>query len=265
MSVATHLDLADPTSGLLGQAVQRWPLWHREYEELQVVDELLDLPAWIRAAERPPVDDVLHRLARLGSPESGDDRVAAGALAWLLLPGAVLVAQRLRHLSPRIDELVAAQLWLEVRGFDWQRRRKVAANIVMNTRRGVLRDLGVGDYDPTWARVVPLAPDAEQWQALASEPAPSVPDAPAELAGLFEWAKRHTLIDDRDARLLIDLAVVAAEVGVRRSRDGRSGLCARSVTPTVAAKYGVSEATVRRRARQNLETLAAAWPQRRSA
>ena len=265
MSVATHLDVGDPASGLLNLAVERWPAWRTAHEELRVVDELLGLPAWIRAAERPPVDDVLRCLARLGSPTGGDDRVAAGALAWLLLPGAVLVAQRLRHLSPRIDELVAAQLWLEVRTFDWQRRRKVAANIVMNTRRGVLRDLGVGDYDPAWTRIVPLGPDAAEWQALASVPTPTVPDARAELTGLFAWAKHHALIDDRDAGLLVDLATVAAEVGVRRSRDGRSGLCARSVTPAVAAKYGMSEATVRRRARRSMETLAAAWPQRRSA
>jgi len=76
-------------------------------------------------------------------PNCGHDVVAVGALAWVLLPGARVVAHRLRGVSARIDELVATQLWLEVREFAWERRRKVAANIVMNVRRGVLRDLEI--------------------------------------------------------------------------------------------------------------------------
>ena len=89
---------------------------------------------------------MLWELARLASPSGGDDVAAAGALAWLLLPGACATAHRLRSLTPRIDEVVAAQLWLEVREFAWQRLGKVAANIVMNVRRGVLRELGVGSH-----------------------------------------------------------------------------------------------------------------------
>lgn len=145
MSVATQLGLADPDQELLAQARQAWTGWCVEHPALGVVEDLLDLPAWLKAASPQDADDVLHALAQMASPRSGDDITAAGALAWLLLPGACLVAHRLRSLTNRIDEVVAAQLWLEVRSFRWESLRKVAANITMNTRRGVLRDLGVGE------------------------------------------------------------------------------------------------------------------------
>ena len=140
MSVATQLGLADPSEELLAQAQEAWPSWCADHPGLGVVDDLLDLPAWLRDADRQEADDVLLVLAQLASPAGCDDVTAAGALAWLLLPGACVVAHRLRALTNRIDEVVAAQLWMEVRGFPWQRQRKVAANITMNTRRGVLRD-----------------------------------------------------------------------------------------------------------------------------
>ena len=50
-------------------------------------------------------------MERLASPSGGDDVAAFGALVWLLLPGASLLAHRLRTLTHRIDEVVAAQLW----------------------------------------------------------------------------------------------------------------------------------------------------------
>ena len=42
-----------------------------------------------------------------------------------------------------IDQLVASQLWIEVRSGS-PVLRKVAANILMNTRKGVLQQLGMG-------------------------------------------------------------------------------------------------------------------------
>jgi hypothetical protein len=32
-----------------------------------------------------------------------------------------VLAQRLQTLSPRIDQIVAAQLWIEIRTFPWRR------------------------------------------------------------------------------------------------------------------------------------------------
>lgn len=270
MSVAAQLGLDDPVQGLLAQARTEWPAWRGREPRLAVVDDLLDLPAWIRAADREDVDDVLHELARLGSPTGGDDVAAAGALAWVLLPGARLVAHRLRDMTPRIDECVAAQLWIEVRSFAWERRRKVAGNIVMNLRRGVLRELGASEHlravDPTWARAMPLAPEADLWRVLDARAAevPGV-EPESELAELLSWATSRRVIDEHDRELLVGLAEAACEMEVTRSREGRGGLCSRSGSSVVAARHGVSEATVRRRARRSIQALADACARQPSA
>ena len=270
MTVAAQLGLDDPARDLLARACAEWPDWCGREPRLAVVDDLLLLPAWNRSADPGQVDDVLHQLARLGSPTGGDDVVVAGALAWLLLPGACVVAHRLRDLTPRIDEFVAAQLWIEIRTFPWERRRKVAANIVMNVRRGVLRDLGapghVHEVDPAWARAVPLAPDAEAWGRLDARIAePPTVDPEQELAELLDWATSRRVIDDRDRDLLLALAEAACAAEVTRSRDGRGGLCSRSGSSVVANRHGVSEATVRRRARRSMQALATAHARQMSA
>ena len=157
MSVARNLGLDDPDNNMLALARDRWSSWRLEHEALDVVEDLLDLPTWMRNAEPENADRVLLALAELASPEGGDDLAATGALAWLLLPGASLLAARLATLTPSIDEVLAAQLWVEARTFPWQRGRRVAANILMNARKAVMRDLGVGvAADP---RMVPKHPD----------------------------------------------------------------------------------------------------------
>jgi hypothetical protein len=262
MSVATQLGLADPAKELLGQVREAWPRWCEQLPDLRVVEDLLDLPAWIQAADRQSSDDVLHQLAELASPTGGDDVTAAGALAWLLLPGACVMAHRLRTLTNRIDEVVAAQLWLEVRSFPWQRQRKVAANIVMNTRRGVLRELGVGrsarDADPAWARSFPASPDSALWGSVQARQHPQLPDPSSELADVLAWAMEHEFIDEAHRDLLLALAVTADEKGVSHNGRGRGGMCSHAVTSSVADHMGVSPITIRRRATASLRALAQA-------
>lgn len=265
MSVATQLGLDDPDKDLLAAARAQWPLWCLDDPHLAVVDDLLGLPGWIAAADKAGVDDVLCGLARLASPTGGDDVAAAGALAWVLLPGACVVAHRLANLTSRIDEVVAAQLWLEVRGFAWRQRRKVAANIVMNVRRGVLRDLGIGEHlrevDPTWARSVPLAPTADLWRVLEAHPSGQQVDPEEELAEVLSWAVSQRVIDEHDKDLLVSLAAAADDAEVTRSRCGQAGLCSRRASRAVAARRGVSEATVRRHASRSVQALAMAYAQ----
>ncbi|MCB2176145.1 MAG: hypothetical protein KQH57_10090 [Actinomycetales bacterium] len=202
MSVAAQLELADPERDLLARARGQWTVWSERCPRLRVVDDLLNLPAWIAAADKGEVDRVLWELARLASPSGGDDVAAAGALAWLLLPGACATAHRLRSLTPRIDEVVAAQLWLEVREFPWQRLGKVAANIVMNVRRGVLRELGVGSHleevDPAWSRAVPLPPEAHQWEVLGATHDHAPLDPADELDEVLGRAVAQRVIDEHD-------------------------------------------------------------------
>jgi len=168
-------------------------------------------------------------------------------------------------LTARIDEVVAAQLWLEVRGFAWQRRRKVAANVVMNVRRGVLRELGIGEHlrevDPTWARAVPLPPTADVWRVLEARPVARAVGPEEELGEVLSWAVSRRVIDEHDRELLVSLAVAADDARVTRSRCGQGGLCSRRASRAVAAQRGVSEATVRRHASRSVQALALAYAQ----
>ena len=106
----------------------------------------------IRHADPERADEVLVALAEASAPDGGDDVERDGALAWLLLPGACRMASMLSRYSARIDEVVAAQLWIEARGVNWRTGRAVAANGLMNTRKGVLRDLGIPSrHQSGWA------------------------------------------------------------------------------------------------------------------
>lgn len=143
MGVAEHLGVQAPEGDLLVAARARWTTWQRSSPLLGVCEDLLQVPAWTRQTAPGEVNGVLLALGELGAADGGEDPVASAALAWLLLPGAVGIARALAPLSERIDELMAAQLWICVRTVSWRRRVRVASTVLMNTRREVLRDLGV--------------------------------------------------------------------------------------------------------------------------
>lgn len=259
MSVATQLGLADPENDLLALARARWAGWAAPHPCLAVADDLLELPAWLATADRGHADEVLLALAQLASPTGGDDIGATGALVWVLLPGASLVAHRLRTLTHRIDEVVAAQLWVEVRTFPWERSRKVAANVLMNTRKGVLRDLGAGEHlrraDPAWFQAVPLSPTAIVWGQVERARFTGQQSPAHELADLLGSAMRAHVITAPECRLLLALAEEADRTGQPRARRGQLGLMAPAASEAVAGRWGVSARTVRRRAQRSLGAL----------
>lgn len=262
MSVARHLGLQDPQEGLLAQARDRWPIWQESHPDLRVVPDLLDVPAWTTGAGPGGADEVLWRLAWLANPRGGDDAIAAGALSWLLLPGACTLAHRLRLLSARIDEIVAAQLWLEARSFPFERPWRVAAGLLAATRRGVLRDVGVvardSGPDRAWAYTRVLDPSDEQWPALEStcqQPSSgTVQGRTDELTDLLSAALATGAIDHADQDLLIEVALTAHQVGARRDL-GAGGLCSRAGLRQVGERRGVSPATIQRKVRASLNAL----------
>ena len=257
MCVAAQLGLGNVETGLIREAVQAWPEWGQLEPALRVVDGLLDLPDWIRSTDRDSVDEVLLALARLASPRAGDETAAAAALAWLLLPGARRLAARLRHQSDRIDELVASQLWIEVRSFEWERLGKVAANILRSTQSGVLIDLGLGAAyrraDPTWARttlsddVVELRPSGDE----APEPDPRA----VRLDALVDLALREDVISDGDVELLQLIADSLDQLHPAVATRERGGFCSTRAADMVATELGVSAMTVRRRVSSCLRAL----------
>lgn len=311
MSVGDQLGL-DGNSELLDQARQKWPAWVAADPRLGVVDNFDDLRSWLPTVDHETSDQVLLALAMLAAPDGGDDVAAAAALAKCLLPGACRLAGWLSTLPPRevfrdsqpvlagtwsaverVDELVASQLWIEVRTFKWRRTRKVAANILINTRVGVLREVGdffhVSRADRIWANTTlvesfsagDLTSDSDasysaemptrrvagalfhRPEILADAgPEQEEPSATEELLELFAWACDHMVISPADRYLLLCLVEEADRVETRRLARGYGGLLSNEVSRRVAPRIGVSEATVRRHGSRSMRALAAAAPRR---
>jgi hypothetical protein len=259
VSVQTQLGLNDEGNGLLAQAGQNWESWVDRFPCLLGIGGVGSLRAWLRTAEPAAADEVLHALVTLASPSGGDDASAAAMVAWALLPGASVLAQRLQTLSPRIDGVVAAQLWIEIRTFPWRRLRKVAANILANTRTGVLAECGAHTQlervDRTWSNVRLVDPTAVFWaRACAHDDASQ--SAAHELAEVLEWAGAVNVISDSDRSLLLSLAETADSFGPARTGRGSCGLMANDLSADLAERLGISPKTVRRRARKAITALA---------
>ena len=260
MSVATYLGL-DAASTAFIELELHWAGWVDQFPRLARAGDLRSLRGWLAGAEPAEADEVLHTLATLGSPSGADDLAAASVLAWALLPGACALAHRLRGLSPRIDELVAAQLWLEIRSFPWHRLHKVAANILANTRAGVLRECGARSQtkraDKAWTNTYVVDPAASFWNRHTAGLGP-VSSAADELLALLDSASAANVITDADKRLLLWLVEAAGRCGITRTGRGNAGLMSNTASAQVAIKVGLSPITVRRRARRIIDALTAA-------
>lgn len=264
MSVAAQLGLDDEHDGLLLLAGRRWGGWVARNPGLIGVGSVAALRGWLVEAEPAEADQVLRALAQLGSPGGGGDVAAAATLAWALLPGACALAYRLRTLSTRIDEIVAAQLWIEVRTFPWQRLNRVAANILSNTRAGVLRDCSAASQlqrtDRTWSSTRPVDPAGPFCVGYAARRQASA-SAAEELLNVLEWACETGVITDTDRCLLLCLVEAADRSATKRTGRGSAGLMANDVSEAVASRWGMSPVTVRRRARRTLTALTTARAQ----
>ena len=305
-NVADQLGLEDDGERLR-QARQRWPQWTVADPRLAVVEEFDDLRGWLDSVSREEADQVLLVLAMLAAPDGGDDPAAAVALAKCLLPGAARLAgwisrwltdtparTVMRDLQPvdavsageLINQIVAAELWIQVRSFPWRRLTKVAANIVTETKIGALRELGqVTDRnDRTWALTYPaevlvygdlggaglaFTPGNRTaiGQGLLGCQAPALlpaepdeePSAEVELLEVLEWALAADVISAEDRHLLLCLVQEADHLGGRLiGRGDCGGLLATRLSQRVGERVGRGEATVRRHAARSVRALAAA-------
>jgi hypothetical protein len=249
MGVAALLGVEHLGTPLMEAACRAWPRWCDADPELAVVDELAELPEWMRHAARHEGNDVLARLAAL----TASDTNAVAVLAWLLIPGATRIATDLSDLHRDIDGLVAGQFWIEAARAHELGRRGVAATILRATRRGVLTDLGVGDGarrgDRAWAQVVQVESLDERIPAEEVRPWSYV-----ELLELLRDALKDRAIIAFDVWLLWELASVADERGAP-TRRGRMGLTTPGVTATVALGSGRSAETLRKRAMKAVTRL----------
>jgi len=251
MSVAKCMGVDDVDGPQMMQMRSRWSQWSEVEPGLAVVDDPLALPRVMRRSEPEQRDTVLGALLRLGVVEQS----ATVALVWLLAPGATKLAWRLRDLSRDIDELVAGQLWIQVREHDPDDARYVAAKILNRTEREVMVELAVGDLakrrDPTWAKAVltdrfdESIPDQESDEDTARE----------ELHLLLRKALDSGSLSDVDRDLLLDLAHAANMLNAPLRR-GRAGLTTPSVAQMVSDDHAMAARTIRRHAADALDGLA---------
>ena len=193
-------------------------------------------------------DEVLGALVRRAAADGGDDDDADAVLVLLhlLAPGVTTMVGRLRDLDTSGDlaTVVVGQLAVEIRQFPWQRRRRAyALSLLLDTRRAVLRELGI--RRGTAAREVLVDGDLYWWEStLDAVPGPEEPGAREELADFLTWATRRRLVNPDDVRLawqLEQLHGYGQAAGVR-----------------VAQAWGVHERTARRRQARTLSALKAA-------
>lgn len=258
MSLGVLLGLQSPESEswdgeLFLLARSRWASWQRSHPVLQVCDDLEDLRGWAESRDVDEYNPVLLALAEQGAVDGGDDPAATAALLWLLLGGAVRVAEKLLPLSDQIDELVAAQMWICARTIHWRKGVYVASSVLMNTRREVLTDLGVsvsrGESERGQVKVF-----APQWVFDLIDLAQTQVDTTAadRLHDIFEEAAGTGLVSPEDCQMLLDLARRAQTTHAGR---GLGGLLEHAAATSVAADWGVSRATVSRRAGRALTVL----------
>lgn len=263
MGVAVQLGLGRGLeSEVLVEAAGRWSAWVDEVPKLDQVGDLGSLPAWLRAAEPGCADEVLLGLVRLGSPSGLAEVAASGVVAWALLPGACTLARRLQPVSGQVDVLVASQLWLEVRSFEWWRMRKVAANVLARTRSQVLAECGVLSQvrrsDPAWAVTSLRDPLSAGWVEQLGPPGVGSGESASQLQVLLGEADALGLLSPFERLLLARLLVHADLLAGGRAGRGQGGLLADALVAVVAVEVGVSPATVRRRTRRVVERLAEA-------
>jgi hypothetical protein len=252
MSVAKCLGVDDLDGPNMNEARSHWPQWCEEEPALAIVDDLKDLPHWMRQAEPAERDAVVSALLRLGAT----DRRASMVLAWLLVPGASLLAGRLRNLADVIDEVVAGQLWIQISEHDPTDATYVAKKILSRVERETMAELGIGDLakrrDPAWAAAVLLERYDESIAAAERE---DVEEPREQLALLLRRALDSGTLSDVDRDLLLDLAHAANAAGAPLRR-GRAGLTTPSVAQMVSEDHAMAARTIRRHAADALDGLA---------
>ena len=260
MSCIQNLGLTWPTLAERVQRSSRWSTWAQAEPALARVSGLEEVVAIAGDQANPArADELLAALVRLGAADGGNDHEAAHAVALLLDKGADRLAGQLRNLSRDIDQMVAGQVWLQIREFPWQRRRRaIAANLMMDARRALLRDLGVDTRRCSRGYAVTLQDTAADRavngagsRALADHDPWAAPGDELTLVAVLDWARGNGVVTCADASILLELASVQGAGGVR-------GLNSAAEINVVATHRGVNEKTVRRSRDRAVRSLAGA-------
>lgn len=248
MSVETALGLS---AALADQIIdRRWSEWIVSRPALAGADSAR-LRQWTRTTAVQDANDALYDLAVLAAVDGGDDPDAAMLLAWCLLPAACRLAHELVDVDPaEVDHVVASQVWIEIRSYNWRACTRVTGTICANVRRNVLREWSLDPDRRPKLQVVGLG---ELLAQLCEEPARAELDSDVVLRQVLDWGVATGTIRAVDRSLLLAMVAISADDPKHRS-PRRSLLASAEVAAPV---FGVSARTVRRRSRRALDALAA--------
>jgi len=223
-----------------------WPEWVAEAPDLKLVPASERLFDWLRKAPPTEADLVLRALARL----SNDQADAGLVLAWVMMPAATVLAHRLRFMSEEIDEHVAAQLWIAVRTFPWSTTGRVAANLKLNLRKNVVRD---------------LTPTSSHLSLDESRLPPAEPqqDAIEELIEILGDGLKAEVINQDDFDLLMAVMDAAEEL-VPPSGPG-IGIIGDRVSARLGELQGCNPRTIRRWIKRSTTALSQLAQEQQSA
>ena len=228
---------ADQLSDLLET---HWADWMLQAPDLALVPRPRRLCDWLRAAEPHEANRVLRALAQMSDTAAGASREAGLVLAWVMMPAATILAHQLRSMSEDIDFHVASQLWIAVRTFPWQTTGRVAANIKLNLRKRVIKDL------TSTAPYLPL--DDSRLAAVES-----TPDAIEELIEILGDGLNADVIDQDDFDLL--MAVLDAADELEPPSGPGIGIVGDRVSERVGNARGCTARTIRRRVKRSIDAL----------
>ncbi len=210
----------------------------------------------------------LLALAQVGSVDGGADPAAATFVASLLVPGGDRMARSLWSLGGEVEQIIAGQLWIQVRVYPWRTRPgAVAKNILMETRRAVLADFGASTA--TSVALVPLPPP--EIADVVDQRSPDLADEPTAdqvLLNVLVWARSRGILTAAAATLLWDLVVLAADLtpnisshptsqpnGSDRGHGTARGAGSLAAAARAADSRGVSPRSVRRQRDRAVSTL----------
>lgn len=252
MSVEAALGL----SAMLANQIisSRWDEWTQGRPALAVADRH-HVRDWLRAASAQDANQALFELARLAAADGGDDTEAAQLLAWCLLPSACHLAHEFVDVDPaEVDHVVASQLWIEIRTYNWRSCTRVTGTICANLRRSVLREWSL---DPDRRPRLRVVASGDLLALLGEERTQADLDAQQALREVLDWGVANAVIQPVDRAMLLQMVEISASDPKHRSP--RRSLLASAVI--AAPVFGVSPRTVRRRSRHALDALAARAPE----
>lgn len=232
-----------------------WERWTAAEPALGTITSF-DVLRHMRGAE---ADALLGALVRLAAANTGNDELAACAVAHQLGAEVRRIAFSLRDLSPDIDALVMSALWIEIRTFPEQRARAYATSLLRATRQAVLNQLlpERGELRRT-VLLPPMDLASESFVPVTATPAVETEDARMELLEYLTWCVATDRISDESRELLLDLVVAARNTAGMGLLNLKRGVCSLHAVRVVADERGVSIKTILRKRDTVLSQLRAA-------